>query len=85
MERFEALRVIHATHCHFENPFDMRCEWACGSLEPEQAADAVMNTIRTLATAWVLEHALGYPRAGAMLEAAENGTGNWTGHIEDLP
>jgi pimeloyl-ACP methyl ester carboxylesterase len=53
------VRVPFATHCHFEDPYAPLCERLCGRLEPPEAAAAVRATIRSLATAWVLEHAGG--------------------------
>ena len=50
-------RVRHATHCHFEYPTDSACEALCGKVKPPGAEDAIVARIRSLATAWVLEHA----------------------------
>lgn len=51
------VRVAHATHCDFENPTSAACEWICGRVEPHEAAQAIRSAIRSLATAWILEHA----------------------------
>jgi hypothetical protein len=45
------------THCHFENPYDARCELVCGKVVPEGFALELQNTIRAQATRWVLQHA----------------------------
>jgi pimeloyl-ACP methyl ester carboxylesterase len=52
-----SVRIPYATHCHFEDPYAPLCERLCGRVEPSEAADAIRATIRSLATAWVLEHA----------------------------
>jgi pimeloyl-ACP methyl ester carboxylesterase len=54
-----SVRIPYATHCHFEDPYAPLCERLCGRLEPPEAAHAIRATIRSLATAWVLEHAGG--------------------------
>jgi pimeloyl-ACP methyl ester carboxylesterase len=53
------VRIPDATHCHFEDPYATLCERICGRTEPREAADAIRATIRSLATAWVLDHADG--------------------------
>jgi pimeloyl-ACP methyl ester carboxylesterase len=53
------VRIPYATHCHFEDPYAPLCERLCGRVEPQEAADAIRATIRSLATAWILKHAGG--------------------------
>lgn len=76
-----ALRVRYATHCAFEYPSDSRCERTCGSVRPQEASEIVKDTIRVLATAWVLTQALEYPLARETLESAESARGQWEGRI----
>jgi len=54
-----ALRIPYATHCDFQNPYDMACERFCGSVAPAGTAAAIRKTILGLATAWIVGHALG--------------------------
>jgi len=49
--------VPNATHCHFEDPYAVACERLCGRVEPPEAAEAIRDAIRALATEWVLEQA----------------------------
>jgi pimeloyl-ACP methyl ester carboxylesterase len=49
------LLVPRATHCHFEDPYDKRCELVCGKVLPEGFALELQHTIRVLATRWVLQ------------------------------
>ena len=51
------VEIPMATHCHFENPYDARCELVCGKVVPEGFALELQNTIRAQATRWVLQHA----------------------------
>jgi pimeloyl-ACP methyl ester carboxylesterase len=74
-----ALRVAHATHCHFENPYDPRCECVCGRVEPAEAAERIVETIRSLATAWVVERTTGSQEAAGVLASALSGEGGWAG------
>jgi dienelactone hydrolase len=55
--RADVVLVPSATHCHFEDPYAPLCEVLCGRVSPPEAADAIRATIRSLATAFVLEHA----------------------------
>jgi len=79
-----ALRVRHATHCAFEYPCDPRCERICGSVRPPEASEILKDTIRVLATAWVLAQALEHPLARETLESAESACGQWEGRVEVL-
>ena len=53
-----AFRIPYATHCDFQNPYDTACERFCGSVVPAAAAAAIRDTIRVLATAWIVGHGL---------------------------
>lgn len=53
-----AFRIPYATHCDFQNPYDMACERFCGSVAPAATAAAIRNTILGLATAWIVSHGL---------------------------
>lgn len=75
-----AFRVLGSTHCHFENPYDPRCERVCGSVEPPEAAAEILRTIRSLATAWVLDRCGGHAQAEAALAAV--GAGQWSGRLQ---
>lgn len=46
-------RVPAATHCHFESPYDARCEVLCGRVAPPEAAAAIRGAIVALATEFV--------------------------------
>lgn len=48
------VRVAGATHCDFEDPYDPRCAWVCGRA-PAEAVASIRETIRTSATAWLLQ------------------------------
>ena len=58
-ERTSAWVVPFATHCDFEYPTDPACGRFCGRVEPVEAQEAVLTTIRAVATAWVIEAARG--------------------------
>jgi pimeloyl-ACP methyl ester carboxylesterase len=60
-----AFRIPYATHCDFQNPYDMDCERFCGSVAPAVTAAAIRKTILGLATAWIVDHGLDGD-AGAM-------------------
>jgi pimeloyl-ACP methyl ester carboxylesterase len=47
------VRVPNATHCVFEDPYDARCAWLCGRVQPESAAAAIRTAVRALATDFV--------------------------------
>ncbi len=47
-------RVEGSTHCHFENPYDRRCELACGRVKPQAAALERRQLITLAATVWLL-------------------------------
>lgn len=74
-----ALRIAHATHCLFENPLDGRCECVCGRVEPAEAEARIVESIRSLATAWVLARAAGSREAAAALASALAGEDGWAG------
>lgn len=77
-----ALRIKNSTHCHFENPYDSRCEIACGSVRPRESQIVLIETVRSLATAWILELAPGValPGQGDLLSRVANG--EWQTGIE---
>lgn len=52
-----AIAVPHATHCHFEDPYAPLCERLCGRVEPEEAARAIRDAVRSQATAFLLAQA----------------------------
>jgi len=79
-----ALRVRRATHCHFENPYDPRCERICGWVQSEEASEVLMETIRVLATAWILVQTQEHPLARRVLETAASDNGQLEGRIEVL-
>jgi pimeloyl-ACP methyl ester carboxylesterase len=51
-----ALKIVNATHCHFENPVRDVCGRICGTVEPIEASDRIAATVRAAATAWILSH-----------------------------
>lgn len=38
--------IAGATHCHFESPYDPRCESLCGAVAPADATEWIMDEIR---------------------------------------
>lgn len=48
------VRVAGASHCDFEDPYDPRCAWVCGRA-PAEAVVSIRETIRTSASAWLLQ------------------------------
>lgn len=76
------LRVKHALHGHFQDPYDPRVETVCGKVVPGEAATAIIDDIRSLATAWVLAATGAMPGAAALVDAAASGAGDWTGRVE---
>ncbi len=81
-ERRTTLRIRNSTHCHFENPYDSRCSWVCGAVQPAEASAALLATVRSLATAWVLQQALQDPRASNVLGSALNASSSWQNQVE---
>lgn len=73
----EALRITYSTHCHFEYPYDSQCEIACGSVRPRESQLILIDTVRSLATAWILE-----ARRGARDSVLTSGA--WAGRVEIL-
>ncbi len=53
-----AFRIPYATHCDFQNPYDIACERFCGSVMPGATSAAIRNTILGLATVWIVGHGL---------------------------
>lgn len=76
-----ALRVRHAQHGHFQDPYDPRVESLCGKVVPAEAAGTIMADIRSLATAWVLSATGAMPEAARLLEAAASGAGGWNERV----
>lgn len=73
------LRVRNTTHCHYEYPYDKRCEIVCGAVEPAEVQTLLIDTVRSLATAWLLSVAGGTGgSSGLALD-------HWRGFIEPLP
>ncbi|TVQ22064.1 MAG: hypothetical protein EA382_12525 [Spirochaetaceae bacterium] len=58
-----ALRIPFTTHCDFEHPTDRTCERFCGRIEPEDAQTAIAESVRSLATAWIVMQAGADPSA----------------------
>ena len=83
-EGVRALRLRNAVHGHFQDPYDPLPESVCGKVVPLEAAQRIMADIRSLATAWVLEATGAMPEAGALLEAAMSGAGDWEKRVEEL-
>jgi len=77
-----ALRVRDALHCYFQDPWNDACEAVCGEVVPIEAAERIADTIRALATAWLLEKTGARPGAGALIEAAEAGGEGWARRVE---
>ena len=79
-----ALRVRHATHCLFEYPYDPRCERVCGPVRTEKTSEVLTDTIRILATAWILAQTQEHPLARHILETAASDSGQLKESIEIL-
>jgi pimeloyl-ACP methyl ester carboxylesterase len=77
-----ALRVRDALHCYFQDPWQRACESVCGKVAPPEAAARIADTIRCLATAWLLEATGARPGAGALVEAATAGEGDWAKRVQ---
>ena len=79
---YHAIRINNSTHCHFENPYDAKCEIACGAVRPLKSQLALIETIRSLATAWILEQTAGVALTGHtdILSGVTNG--EWQGRAE---
>jgi pimeloyl-ACP methyl ester carboxylesterase len=77
-----ALRVSDALHCYFQDPWNDACEAVCGEVVPAAAAERIADTIRALATAWLLEQTGVRVGAGALVAAAAAGEGDWARRVE---
>ena len=64
------VRITNAAHCHFENPYDPGCEGLCGKVQPTDASDEILYSIRSLATSWILTRTGALPEASAILDGA---------------
>jgi len=75
MTGYRAIRIRHSTHCHFEDPYDSRCEIACGSVRPSESQTELIETVRSIATAWILQNSseAALPAQGDVLSGAANG------------
>lgn len=51
----DVLRIRNTTHCHYEYPWDSRCASVCGSVEPKEAREILLMSVRAQATRWMLE------------------------------
>lgn len=79
-----ALRVRDALHCYFQDPWQRVCERVCGKVVPAEAVGRIAATIRCLATAWLLDATGIRPGAGAMVDAAVAGAGDWARRVEPV-
>jgi pimeloyl-ACP methyl ester carboxylesterase len=79
-----SIRVLNATHGHFENPYDPRVEALCGKVQPPEASEDILTTVRALATAWILDRAAGVQDAASVLAEARGAGGAWARRIEVL-
>ena len=77
-----ALRVRDALHCYFQDPWQRACESVCGKVAPPEAAARIAETVRCLATAWLLEVTGAQPGSGALVEDAVAGDGDWARRVE---
>ncbi len=77
-----ALRVRDALHCYFQDPWNDACETVCGKVVPDEAAERIADTIRALATAWLLERTGARPGAAALIAAAAAGGEGWARRVE---
>ena len=55
-----------------------------GSVEPPEASQVLMDTVRVLATAWVLQQTLEHPLASTVLASAKANDGAWRGRLDIL-
>lgn len=79
-----AVRIRATVHCMFEDPSDAVCASLCGTVEPAEAALESKNVIRALATAWILDRALGAQEARNVLEDLWDGGAQWSQRVEVL-
>ena len=79
-----ALRVRDALHCYFQDPWQRACESVCGRVAPPEAAERIADTIRALATAWLLEVTGARPGSETLVEAAVAGEGDWARRVDPL-
>ncbi len=82
MAAYRAVRINNGTHCHFEYPYDAQCEVACGTVRPREWNIALIETVRSLATAWILEQAAGGAPSGQMRIFSRIANGEWQGRAE---
>jgi pimeloyl-ACP methyl ester carboxylesterase len=79
-----AARIRATVHCSFEDPSDSACSALCGTVEPAQAAQESGSVIHALATAWILDRALGSAEAHAILADLWAGGAQWQGRADIL-
>lgn len=79
------LRIANATHCYFEDPSDPSCIFLCGALLPDEAATIIRDTVRSIATAWILVQSGANPRANSVLVRARLGSGDWAARVRTFP
>ena len=48
------MRVVDASHCHFEFPLDNKCSFFCGKGEKQLSRETIQKTILGLTTAYLL-------------------------------
>jgi hypothetical protein len=77
-----ALRVRDALHCFFQDPWTRACENVCGSVEPPEAGERIADTVRALATSWLLEQTGARPGAGALVTSAAALEGDWARRVQ---
>jgi dienelactone hydrolase len=81
-EGVRVLRVRHATHGHFQDPYDPRVESLCGRVVPPAASEGILQDARALATAWILQATGAMPGAGELIEEAASGAAGWAERVE---
>jgi pimeloyl-ACP methyl ester carboxylesterase len=79
-----AARVRATVHCMFEDPSDSACASLCGTVEPAEAARQSALVIHALATAWVLDKAIGSEAARTVLADVWAGGTQWQGRVDVL-
>ncbi len=87
-DRVTAIRVINATHCHFENPYGKECESVCGAVAPKSAADRIIETIKAVSVAWIVslssDPASKAAPTGSLPYATRAGAAQWSKRITVL-
>ena len=73
---------LEVTQPYFQDPWSRACESVCGKVAPPEAARRIADTIRCLATAWLLEQTGARVGAGALIATAEAGGEGWARRVE---